>query len=267
MTRCAVLGSPIAHSRSPVLHRAAYAELGLDWTYDAIEVGELELGDFIAACGPEWAGLSLTMPLKTVVLPMLTSMSNTARIVRAANTVVFTDDGLVGHNTDVPGIVRALASVGGPSVANEATVIGAGATARSALAALSRLGVWDADILVRRAGAAADLVDVAESLGIALRERDLHGDVSDALTRSVIISTVPGGAADHLVDQIPQDAGSLLDVNYSDWPTGLGAAWTGPTASGFDLLLWQAVDQVELMTGQVAPVEAMRRALEASGTI
>ena len=267
MRRCAVLGSPIAHSRSPVLHRAAYQVLGLDWRYDAIEVEVSELAGFLASCDDDWIGLSLTMPLKSAVLPYLSSMSRTVREVRAANTVLFTPEGLVGHNTDVAGMVRALMSVGYAGGSDRATLIGAGATARSALASLAGLGVAQVDVLVRRTGAAAEIDDVARAVGIEIREVGVDADVRQALSASVVVSTVPGGGADHLADQIPAEAGVLLDVNYSDWPTGLAAAWTGKVASGFDLLLWQAVDQVELMTGLPAPVEAMRTALVDSGTI
>ncbi|MGB8652666.1 MAG: shikimate dehydrogenase, partial [Mycobacteriales bacterium] len=137
--RAAVLGSPIGHSLSPVLHRAAYAALGLqDWTYDAIEVLPEGLASFLDGLGPEWAGLSLTMPLKQAVLPLLTSASELVGITGAANTVVLRDGERVGHNTDVEGMVAALREAGVASC-DRAAVIGAGATAASALAALHEL--------------------------------------------------------------------------------------------------------------------------------
>ena len=261
MMRAAVLGSPIAHSKSPVLHRAAYAALGLDWSYDAVDVSQDQLPDFLTSCGKDWVGLSLTMPLKTVVLPLLSQISQTAAVVRAANTVVFSPDGLIGHNTDVPGMVRALREVAPEVAADRATIIGGGATARSALAALARLGASSVQIVVRRAGAVDDLRDVAESLGVTLTEVSMDANLAAALAAPVVISTVPGGAADGLVSHLPLSGGVLLDVAYSPWPTEFAAAWNGPIAGGLDLLLWQAVGQVELMTGMHAPVAQMRAAL------
>ena len=138
--RAAVLGSPIRHSLSPVLHRAAYAELGLKgWTYDRFEVDEKALPGFFETLGPEWAGLSLTMPLKRAVIPLLDGISETAASVDAVNTVVFTEDGRrTGDNTDIPGMVAALHEHGIDKV-DTAAILGAGATASSALAALSRV--------------------------------------------------------------------------------------------------------------------------------
>jgi shikimate dehydrogenase len=139
-SRAAVLGSPIAHSLSPVLHRAAYEELGLDdWSYDRFEVDEAALPGFVGKLGPEWAGLSLTMPLKRAVIPLLDEISETASAVEAVNTVVFTEDGRrLGDNTDVPGMVAALRERGIEQV-DSAAILGAGATASSALAALARI--------------------------------------------------------------------------------------------------------------------------------
>ena len=133
MRRAAVLGSPIAHSLSPVLHRAAYEALGLEWTYEAVEMTEGGLTGFVDACGPEWAGLSLTMPLKVAVLPLLDHSSELVRLSAAANTLVFTPQGREGHNTDVPGMVAAIREAAGPTglVCTSATVLGGGATGKS----------------------------------------------------------------------------------------------------------------------------------------
>ena len=111
--KAAVLGSPVRHSLSPVLHRAAYAALGLTgWTYEAIECDAARLAGQIRACGPEWAGLSLTMPLKQAVLPLLDSAEPLVTQVAGANTVVFADGARRGFNTDVPGIMMALTEAG-----------------------------------------------------------------------------------------------------------------------------------------------------------
>jgi shikimate dehydrogenase len=260
MPRAAVLGKPIAHSLSPVLHRAAYRALGLDdWTYEAIECDEQGLP---AVLGGGWAGLSLTMPLKRAVLGLLDHTEPLAAEVGGANTVVFAPDGRHGHNTDVPGMVAALAEAGvtGPAAA---TIVGAGATACAALAALRALGLTEAVVLAR--GQAGELLAAARRLGMAAEVRPLTAGVRDG---DVVISTVPAGAADFLVERQwvpPAVPAAVLDVVYAPWPTPLAMAATKagvPVASGADLLLHQAARQVELMTGcGKAPLADMRKAL------
>jgi shikimate dehydrogenase len=262
--RAAVLGSPIAHSQSPALHRAAYRALGLDWTYDAIEVTPDVLADFVAACDSEtWAGLSLTMPLKSQVLPLLDRISQTAELAHAANTVIFAEGIRHGHNTDVTGMQKALEEAhGGPLSPRSGLIIGAGATARSALVALAAMGIRRVTVLARRPEAVADLVDLAATLDVAVTTADWDG--SDRLEADVVVATVPPGAADALVGRIPSEPGVLLDVAYGDAPTRLVEGWRGSggeAAEGLDLLLWQAVAQVRLMTGLEPPVDAMRAAL------
>lgn len=262
--RAAVLGSPISHSRSPALHRAAYSALGLDWTYDAIEVTTETLPDFLAQCHwPDWAGLSLTMPLKSDVLPYLDDVSDVAELVRAANTIVIGEDGLHGHNTDVAGMRRAVEEAcGGPVEARSAIVIGSGATARSAVAACGDLGVEDITVVARSPHRTRDVIELGERLGMRVVVGDWDG--TEALDAHVVVSTLPPGAADHLAARIPESPGVLLDVAYGEGPTALTRAWSeryGDCADGLDLLLWQAVDQVGLMTGLEPPVEAMRAAV------
>lgn len=264
--RAAVLGSPIAHSRSPLLHRAAYAALGLDWSYDAIEVTTDALPGFLAACAwPQWAGLSLTMPLKADVLPFLDEVSETAAVVRAANTVVFSESGRSGHNTDVAGMQQALAEAQGRGIAlRRGIIIGSGATARSAMAALAGLGADDVTVIARNPDRAEDLGRLGADLGVAVTLwpwEDMRPLDADA-----VISTLPPGAADAFVSRVPEAPGVLLDVAYGSGITSLTSAWTrggGAAADGLDLLLWQAVDQVRLMTGMEPPVTAMRAALQA----
>jgi shikimate dehydrogenase len=263
--RAAVLGSPIAHSRSPLLHRAAYAALGLDWAYDAIDVTPESLSGFLADCTwPEWAGLSLTMPLKTDVLPLLDAVSDTAARVRAANTVVFTEEGTQGHNTDVGGMCRALeVAYGAGLTVGRGIVIGSGATARSAMAALAGLGARDITVIARRREKALALRDLAEALDVSLTCADWVPDAQ--LDADAVIATVPPGAADDFALRVPEGPGVLLDVAYGDGTTALARAWSvagGHVADGLDLLLWQAVDQVRLMTGNEPPVEAMQAALQ-----
>ena len=253
--RAAVLGSPVAHSLSPLLHRAAYAELGLAWRYDAVEVDAGALPGFVAGLGPEWAGLSLTMPLKEAVLPLLDSASDLAVAVAAANTVVLRDGVRHGENTDVHGIVAALAEAGTTTV-RRAVVLGGGATARSALAALARLGCTE-PVLVVRSEPRATLA-AADRLGLTPRVTSWDPAVLDGC--DLLVSTLPSGAADPLAGAVA-DVPVLLDVVYAPWPTPLAAGCRGVVVSGLAMLLHQAAEQVRLMTGQEPPLAAMRAAL------
>jgi shikimate dehydrogenase len=245
-----------------VLHRAAYAHLGLDWTYDAIEVDSAGLAGFIAGCGPEWAGLSLTMPLKRAVLPLLDRASELVAVVGGANTVVFSDEGLAGHNTDVVGIIEALRGIGarpGPAM-----VLGGGATAASALAALAGMGCPRVTVRARRPGAATELVGVAERLGLELDITGWPERLPSREEAGIVVCTVPTAAAEGLVGAVHADPGWLLDVSYTPWPPALVTAWRsvgGLAVAGDEMLLHQAVAQVRLMTGLDPDVAAMRTAL------
>ncbi|WP_186778872.1 shikimate dehydrogenase [Streptomyces salinarius] len=264
--RAAVLGSPITHSLSPVLHRAAYAELGLaDWTYDRFDVDEAALPGFFAELGPEWAGLSLTMPLKRAVIPLLDGISETAASVDAVNTVVFTEDGRrTGDNTDIPGIVAALREHGVEKV-ETAAILGAGATASSALAALARICTGEVSVYVRSEARAAEMRGWAERLDVDVRIVD-WARAEEALSAPLVVATTPAGATDPLAAAVPERPATLFDVLYDPWPTALAARWSaygGAVVSGLDLLLHQAVLQVEQMTGRApAPLAAMRKAGE-----
>ncbi|OKK15174.1 shikimate dehydrogenase [Streptomyces sp. CB00455] len=262
-TRAAVLGSPIEHSLSPVLHRAAYRELGLDhWSYDRFEVDEAALPGFLAGLGPEWAGLSLTMPLKRAVIALLDGVSETAASVEAVNTVVLTEDGRrLGDNTDIPGIVAALHERGIEKV-ESAAILGAGATASSALAALSRVCAGEVTAYVRSAARAGEMRQWGERLGVPVRTAD-WSQAARALAAPLVIATTPAGATDELAAAVPAAAGTLFDVLYDPWPTALAAAWSqrgGTLLGGLDLLVHQAVLQVEQMTGRPAPPPAALRA-------
>jgi shikimate dehydrogenase len=265
--RAAVLGKPIAHSLSPVLHRAAYQALGLDdWSYEAVECDEAGLPAYVTTRGRDWAGLSLTMPLKRAVLPLLDHADPLATATGGANTVVFRADGRHGYNTDVQGITGALTEVGAGSPGS-VLILGAGATACSALAAVGELGAAGADVAVRDPARAGGLLAAADRLGLRVRLRDL-GEVAGERPE-LLVSTVPAGAADFYAERIlatRQAPAAVLDVVYAPWPTPLATAAAGNgalVAGGFAMLLHQAVAQVELMTGKLAPLEAMRAAGQA----
>ncbi|MFD8818258.1 shikimate dehydrogenase [Streptomyces sp. NPDC059627] len=264
--RAAVLGKPIAHSLSPVLHRAAYDELGLtDWSYGRFEVDEAGLPGFLSELGPEWAGLSLTMPLKRAVIPLLDEISETAASVDAVNTVVFKEGGRrIGDNTDIPGMVAALREHGIEQV-DSAAILGAGATASSALAALSRICTGEVVAYVRSEERAAEMRHWGERLDVEVRTAD-WADAEQALHAPLVIATTPAGTTDALATAVPERPTTLFDVLYHPWPTALAARWSmfgGAVVSGLDLLVHQAVLQVEQMTGRTpAPLDAMRRAGE-----
>jgi shikimate dehydrogenase len=265
--KAAVLGKPIAHSLSPVLHRAAYAALGLDgWTYDLVECDEGGLAAFVESRGPDWAGLSLTMPLKRTVLPLLDHVDHLAAATGGANTVVFRPEGRYGYNTDVQGIVDALTEAGSTAPVS-VTILGAGATACSALAAVGELGAAGADVVARDPSRADGLLATADRLGLTARLRPWAG-LGDAPVPDLLISTVPAGAADDYSERLRvthQAPAAVLDVVYHPWPTSLAqaaAAAGSVVASGYAMLLHQAAAQVELMTGKPAPLEAMRAAGE-----
>lgn len=294
--RAAVLGHPIGHSLSPVLHRAAYAALELDWRYDAVDVAEDELAGFVGSLDATWAGLSLTMPLKKTVLGLLDHVEPLAEVVGSVNTVLVQTGAadaagsvprpvLVGANTDVHGIVAALAEgrTGGVPV-RQAVVLGAGATAASALAALAQLGCTTPTVFVRSMARAGSTMRAAHRMGVEPRflTAEPQGRLVQAVTTAdVVVSTLPPHAADPLAQVLaeraretpPDDAertdggpGVLLDCAYDPRPTALGTAWRasgGTVVGGERMLLHQATEQVRLMTGRVAPFEAMQRALDA----
>ncbi|MEV6327470.1 shikimate dehydrogenase [Streptomyces sp. NPDC051909] len=264
--RAAVLGSPIAHSLSPVLHRAAYAELGLDdWSYGRFEVDEAALPGFVGELDASWAGLSLTMPLKRAIIPLLDEITDTAASVEAVNTVVFTDDGRrVGDNTDIPGMIAALRERGVEKV-DSAAILGAGATASSALAALARVCAGPVTAYVRSEARAGEMRGWGERLGVDVRTA-AWDDAAEAFAAPLVIATTPAGTTDALAGAVPDAPGTLFDVLYDPWPTRLAAAWSargGKIVGGLDLLVHQAVLQVEQMTGRTpGPLAAMRAAGE-----
>jgi len=263
--RAAVLGSPIRHSLSPTLHQAAYQALGLrGWSYEAIECDEARLPGLLDGCGPDWVGLSLTMPLKRAVLPLLDAADPLVTDVGCANTVIFAAGARQGHNTDVCGMVTALAAAG-VSGCGRVLILGAGATACSALAAVRELGAGEVTAAVRDPARAGDLLAAAARLGMTIRLAEF-GPGYPAYRCHLLISTVPAGAADGYAQRVLRGdlvPSAVLDVAYHPWPTALAAAAEGTGAAvigGFELLLHQAARQVELMTARRAPTAAMRRA-------
>ncbi|HEX3336641.1 MAG TPA: shikimate dehydrogenase, partial [Jatrophihabitans sp.] len=261
--RCAVLGRPISHSLSPILHRAAYSALGLDWTFDAVDCGVEDLPAALEQ-RPDWAGFSCTMPLKHAVLDVAHEVRPIARAIGAANTLLPGAEGWIADNTDVAGIVAAMAEHAlAPATA---TILGAGGTAQAALGALLTLGIQDCTVLVRDLARTDALRATADRLGIGVVLGPLEPH-SAALGADLVMSTLPPGAADALADRPWSPIQAILDVVYASWPTPLAraaAAGGAHVVSGALILLHQAAVQVALMTGQDAPVADMRVALAAA---
>ena len=264
--RCAVLGSPIEHSLSPALHRAAYRELGLDWSYDAVQLTEPGLEGFLDGLDESWRGLSLTMPLKRAVVPLLDDVSETVSLAGAANTVLLDAGRRSGDNTDVPGAVSALRERWDGAVTS-AVVLGGGATAAAVGLALAGLGCRSLTIAVRDPARAARTVE-------ALARHDTPPEVAvvrlgaDLDAGDLVVSTIPASAQDDQAQRLAAAAAVVFDVVYDPWPTPVAQAASRAgrvLVSGLDLLVHQAARQVELMTGvPEAPLGAMRAAGEAA---
>jgi shikimate dehydrogenase len=262
--RAAVIGRPVSHSLSPVLHRAAYAALGLtDWTYDALDIGAEDLPELLAGLGEEWRGFSVTMPCKQAAAAVAQTAEPLVRLLGAANTLVRTDQGWRAENTDVTGVGMALRLAGVEDV-DSAVIIGAGGTAAAAAVALSSLGAQHVEVSVREPSRAGDVTRVLEVLGVPAEVTRLS---ETALGAPLVVSTVPVGAQSDLVSLPWRAEHTVLDVLYAPWPTPLAQRVRevgGAVVDGLEVLFWQATEQVELMTGRPAPIEAMRAALDAA---
>jgi shikimate dehydrogenase len=289
MTRkAAVLGSPIAHSRSPQLHLAAYRALGLvDWTYERIECTGDELPSLVGGFGPEWVGLSVTMPGKFAALRFADERTFRAEQIGSANTLVRTSSGWRADNTDIDGVTGALGAVFGGQERSDrgigiggqersdrgsgiggqersdsgmnigtAAVLGSGGTAPAAVAGLAELGVQEISIVARNRDKASALLELGTRLGVETRWVELGTPLTDV---GVVVNTIPADVAARYADTVTT-ASVLLDAIYDPWPTPLAEAFAaggGRVISGLQMLLNQAFAQVEQFTGQPAPKEAM----------
>ena len=259
--RAAVLGHPISHSKSPALHRAAYARLGVDIDYTAIDVTVPDLPAFMETvrAEPGWRGLSVTMPLKTAMVLEVDEVRGVAGILGVVNTVVFEADGTsvrrVGYNTDVAGIVNAVRHAG-VVAAPSAVILGGGGTSAAAIAALKDLGAPSADVFVRDVGRAAEARAASDGVGLPIRVLPLSGAAAALAAADVVISTLPPRGADALADELAglhaPTPGVLLDVAYDPWPSRIASVWQdggGAVVPGLEMLLYQAVEQVRFFSG------------------
>ncbi|MEU9068927.1 shikimate dehydrogenase [Streptomyces sp. NPDC048306] len=261
MTRLALLGSPVDGALSPVLHRAAYEALDLPWTYHAVECPPQDLPHFLSTLDGTWRGFSLTMPLKQTVVPLLDEVSETVTRIGAANTIVMTPSGrLLGENTDLYGMTQALREAD-VTTATTVTVLGAGATACTALAAGRELGCEQAVVIARDTGKASFLLGpAAERIGIEISIKSWTA-AGQHLAADLVISALPPRAADALAPLWTRGAGTLMDVAYRPWPSRFAhvAQEAGRrVVGGLPMLVHQAARQVVLQTGHSpAPVTQM----------
>ena len=261
---CAVLGSPIEHSLSPALHRAAYTDLGLSWTYDRVEVDEQRLAPFVSGLDASWRGLSLTMPLKVAVLK-LGQVDELAKLAEAGNTLILEGGERWVYNTDVGGLVWAVGQVAAAPLPR-VTILGTGATARAALLAAIQLGAQLVTVVARTPARAEALRRLGDELGVRLDIRPWSGQIPNA---DVVVSTVVSGAADSIAQAVADSAPLIVDIIYDPWPTVLAAAAKRAgcaVVSGLDLLVGQALLQIELMTCRSVAADVLYAALAADNS-
>ena len=253
-----VVGSPIAHSKSPRLHSAAYGVLGLRWAYSAIEVPKGSLADTVRQLDATWRGLSVTAPLKDEAHELAAQLDDDARLTGAVNTLLVKSRR--GFNTDVDGIVGAFATRRVRNI-RRASVIGGGATAASAVVALHRMGAAAIDVRLRSPERAASLQPIADALGVELQVAHLDEPVHDA---QAIVSTLPASAA---VIPAIEGGGTILDADYAKGASRYEFDHEGRVISGLEMLAHQALTQVRIFVGgdparalpnEARVIEAMR---------
>jgi shikimate dehydrogenase len=262
MRRCGVLGSPIEHSLSPALHRAAYTDLGLNWTYDRVELAAHGLASFVRGLDASWRGLSLTMPLKVAVLA-LGQPDQLAQLAGAGNTLVLEGGERWIYNTDVGGLIWAVRRAAAAPPLPHVTILGTGATARSALLAASDLGAQVVTVVARTPARAEALTILGDQLGVQLDVRPWSSQIPEA---DLVVSTVVARAADGIAAAVAGSAPLIVDIIYDPWPTVLATAAKRAgcaVVSGFDVLIGQALLQIELMTGRSVAADVLYSALPA----
>ncbi len=263
--RCAVVGDPVAHSLSPVLHAAAYAELGLGWAYGADQVVEGALAAHVGALDATWRGLSVTAPLKREALALADVVSERARLAGGANTLVLSDAGVHADNTDLPGAAAALLEAGVGDVRRVA-VLGAGATAASVGLAVCDLGAVEVTVWAREPARAVGTAATIRTHPTAPRVRVrplIELGAGGGLEDDLLVSTVPAGAQSPSLVECCTGVAAVFEVLYDPWPTPLAAAASAAgrvLVGGLDLLVHQAGLQLSAFTGLPAPLATMRAA-------
>lgn len=247
MQHFAVVGSPISHSKSPILHNAAYRALGLNWEYSAREVVAGGLARFLSETASHWQGLSLTMPLKREIMPLLDERDPVSLLVGVANTVLFDGRKLLGFNTDVYGAERMLREAL-PDELHSALVLGGGATARSVIVALARCGVRELTVATRSPVKSLDLAELGRAVGVAVTVGDMNIEPGES---DVVVSTLPGDTnLDFAFPRTLRTSVPLVDIAYAPWPTPVAKQWLevggGVVNNGIGMLIYQALAQIRI---------------------
>jgi shikimate dehydrogenase len=260
MRRLAVLGHPVAHSRSPAIHNAAFAELGIadEWSYEAVDVAPDELEPRVREMpGQGFVGANVTVPHKGAALALADTLSETAREIGAANTLSFADDEILADNTDAAGLLAALPD---SPKGRSALVLGAGGAARAVVWALVRegaeVGVWNRTALRSR--------HLCEELG------GTPADDPDAAGYELIVNATSVGLdGEDPFEQLPLRAEGfaagqvVVDLVYGAGPTALLTAAAGSgatTVDGIEVLVRQGALSFRIWTGVEPPLDAMRAA-------
>ena len=267
----AVIGSPVAHSLSPVLHRTAWDYVGCDprWAYRRIECDRDGVASLIQQWDPNCLGLSVTMPCKQVIAPLMDVVDPLAKAVGSINTVVPAGGLLTGLNTDVEGIVEAVRRARtGLEPIRSATILGGRATASSALAALKSMHVDDVRIVARRFSGPGSVVMAESRLGVTsthIMWDDTERVIASLDETDVVISTMPAGVCDNIAARVrPRSEQTLLDVVYAPTITPLVQAYRdrgARIAHGLDMLVFQGLAQVRVMTSRTPRVEPVMDAV------
>lgn len=248
MISAGVLGSPISHSLSPVLHRVAYAALGITAQYNAYEVGSGELKKFLSNDGKDLNCLSLTMPLKEEAVEIADHVSELARQIASGNTLHKMEDGWHLTSTDVEGFSFAL-SAHAKSSTGKVAVIGAGATARAVIAACN-VQCETLTVIGRSESRMESIAKAAPHRAVEFVNWNSHVSL-DAF--DLVVNTTPGDSAAKFVEEVSAPQGTFFELIYNPWPTHLFAHWNqsgGSTIDGLELLIHQAISQIEIFSGQ-----------------
>ena len=249
MIRGAVLGSPISHSLSPALHRAAFEHIGVAGSYEAVDVPSGTLYQFFLAHESDFDYFSLTMPLKEEAHLLNVTCDELSLRIGSINTLYKKDGHWFGTSTDGSGFLAALAAQGYFSFSH-ALILGAGGTARAVAGALDG-NVETLTVMGRTSTRRNALERCVEKSAFSYLPWMSDPDIN---SYDLIINTTPAGAADLLAENLPsQVSGLLFDVIYKPWPTVLASAWSdrsGKVINGKELLLWQGLDQLALVLSQ-----------------
>lgn len=273
--RLGIFGFPVAHSKSPEMHRAAARALGIPLDYDRFEVAPADLAVEVVRKHDEGIhGYNLTVPHKETVMALLDDVTPEARAIGAVNTVVRTDDGYLGYNTDAPGLVKSLKEAGVGVAEARVVVLGAGGAARAAIVGLAEAGAGEIAVLARRPEQSEALVEslaghVECTIEAApLSEADWHFDSATLVIQATSATLESNPRANEFaamlpIGVLPPDA-VVVDLVYKPLKTSVLARAEArglKIVDGLGMLLHQGAIAFEMWTGSPPPIDVMREAL------